>query len=169
MIRQLAQCPYCNHCEVALNDNPEIVFNPDGGPPGPCPHLVWVDGGYSQWELSTLPGRKTRIPRMVGLTEFEWLHPGLEGAEDADRLRAYLKDLVTSGAGWEFAPRQEHVVRSITRDQTVRGPDGRDHPSWEVEGAAVFARDAAAFVAEVPAAMARQAALWPEPPGFTRT
>ena len=29
MIRQLAQCPYCKHCELALDDNPQLVFNPD--------------------------------------------------------------------------------------------------------------------------------------------
>ena len=51
MIRNLARCPYCGDCEIALDDNPSLVFNP-GGRQEPCPHLAWVDGRYAQWELS---------------------------------------------------------------------------------------------------------------------
>jgi hypothetical protein len=164
MIRQLAQCPYCQGCEIVLTDSPEVALNPDGDGQ-PCPHLVWVDGRYSQWELSSLPGRKTRIPRLIGSTEFEWLYPGLAEGEENDRLRSFLKDLASSGANWDFAPTEGHVIQPISRDQTVRGPDGKDHPSWEVEGAAVFASEAPAFVASLPAYMAQRDASWQEPPG----
>src|SRR3954453_14173344 len=99
MIRQLAQCPYCQNCEVALTDNPEVILNPDAKPPRPCPHLIWVEGRYSQWELSPIPGRKTRIPRMIGSTEFEWQHPSLMAREDASDLRKFLKELVGANPG----------------------------------------------------------------------
>jgi hypothetical protein len=147
-----------------LTDNPEVAFNPDGDAQ-PCPHLVWVDGRYSQWVLSPLPGRKTRIPRMIGSTEFEWLHPDLASAEDVDRLRAFLKDLASSGPGWGFAPPATHATRPISLDQSTKGPDGKEHPNWEIEGAAVFAREAAVFVASLPGCVADRDASWREPPG----
>jgi hypothetical protein len=159
MIRQLTQCPYCQGCEVALTDSPEVVFNPGSPPSSPCPHLIWVEGRYSQWELSPLPDRKTRIPRMIGSTEFEWQHPSLAAREDVQELRAFLKDLVGAEPNWEFAPSEAHAVRPITRDGTIM-QDGKVYPQWEVEGAAVFAQDAAAFVERLPACMASRSAGW---------
>lgn len=164
MIRQLAQCPYCQGCEVALTDSPEVTFNP-GANPSPCPHLIWVDGRYSQWELSPLAGRKTKIPRMIGSTEFEWLHPSLAEREDLQELRTFLRDLGSSGLNWEFAPADAHSVRPISRDGTVT-QEGKVYPQWEVEGTAVFAREAATFLANLPAYVARRGAAWQEPSGF---
>jgi hypothetical protein len=166
MIRNLAQCPFCQRCEVALNDNLEVVFNPGAAPAEPCAHLVYVQGGYSQWELKPLPGRKTMLPRMTGSTEFEWQHQGLASEEEPERLPNFLKDLVNAGSQWEFAPQQPHVIRPISLDQSIRGPDGKEHPSWEVEGAAVFARDAGGFIDELPACQARQSSVWGESSGF---
>ena len=165
MIRQLAQCPYCQGCEVALTDSPELVFNP-GGTGGPCPHLVWLEGRYSQWELTILPGRKTRLPRLIGSTELGWAHPALGEGEEGERAWTFLRELAGAGTGWDFAPPIAHVVQPISLDQTVKGPDGKDHPSWEVEGAVIFAQDAPAFVAAIPACLERQGSVWPEPPSF---
>lgn len=167
MIRQLAQCPYCQGCEVALTDNLDIVFNPERSPSAPCAHLIWIEGRYSQWERSPLPGRKTKIARMIGSTEFEWQHPGLMSADDANAQLTYLKELVAAGAGWEFAPPAEHTVRPISLDQSTTDADGKVYPNWEIEGATVFARNAPAFMESVPACMVRRHATWTElPEGF---
>ena len=64
MIRNLAQCPYCGDCEIALDDHPSLVFNPAGSS-SPCGHLAWVEGRYSQWDLSP-----QGINRAIGSTEF---------------------------------------------------------------------------------------------------
>ncbi len=165
MIRPLAQCPYCQGCEVALTESFDVVLNPDAKPPRPCPHLMRVEGRYSQWGLDPLPGRKTKVARMVGSNEFAWQHPDLAARQDADLLQTYLKELVSSGAGWEFAPSVEHLVRTISLDRKVKEADGREYPNWEIEGTALFARDAAAFVASLPACLARQSAAWSDLPG----
>lgn len=52
MIRKLAQCPFCQSCEVALADSLDVTFNPDNPVQEACPHLVWVDGRYSEWETN---------------------------------------------------------------------------------------------------------------------
>lgn len=169
MIRPLAQCPYCRDGELALTDNLQLIFNPDKNGSPPCPHLVWVDGRYSQWELSPLPGRKTRMARMIGSTEFEWLHPSLAAREDLAALRGFLKELATQGQNWAFAPKQEHTVLTISRDQNVTDEDGRVYPSWEIEGTAVYARDAAAFASSLSTGLDQQNATWEEPSDFNFT
>jgi hypothetical protein len=165
MIRQLAQCPYCQGCEVALTDSFDVILNPDSSSQQACPHLIRVAGRYSQWGLSSMPGRKTKIARMVGSNEFDWQHPDLPLREDGESLQPYLKDLVESGAGWEFAPSEEHLVRTISLDQKITEADGREYPQWEIEGTALLARDAAAFLASLPACQTRQSAAWSDLPG----
>jgi hypothetical protein len=101
---------------------------------------------------------------MVGSTEFEWQHPALAARDDAEQLRAYLKELAGAGAGWEFAPAQAHSVRAIAADQTVTEA-GKQYPSWEIEGTALFAADAGAFLDSLPACLERQSAPWTDLPG----
>jgi hypothetical protein len=165
MIRQLVQCPYCQACEVALTDSLDVLFNPEADPSQPCPHLIWIEGRYSQWALSSLASRKTKIAHMVGSSEFEWQRPDLFTREDAEQLRHYLKDLTNAGSGWEFAPTLEHSVRPISLDQKVTDANGREYPSWEIEGTALFAIDAEAFLASLPAWLERQNAAWTDLPG----
>jgi hypothetical protein len=144
IIRQLAQCPYCQGCEVALTDSPDIVFNPDAKAHQPCPHLVLVEGRYSQYTRSSLPGRQTKIARMIGSTEFEWLHAGLAAGNEANQVRSALRELTTGGGSAESAL----TVIPISKDQTVT-EGGKSYPDWEIEGAAIFALDAAAFASDM--------------------
>ncbi len=160
MIRQLAQCPYCSKCEIALDDRPEVVFNPGGGPPGPCPHLVWLDGRYSQFEMSA-----HGTNRLIGSTEFRWDHPQFPLIDDRNPLTDYLRELVNRGASWEFAPAEPFAIRPISADEKVRDPKGREHPAWDVDGAAVFAQGAGAFVARLPDYQERQLASLRVDPG----
>jgi hypothetical protein len=166
MSRQLAQCPYCGNCDITLSDDLDVTFtSPEGPAGGPCLHLIWVEGRYSQWGLNTLPGRKTKIARMVGSNEFEWQHPGLAAAIDPEQQRAYLKELARAGSGWEFAPAEKHTVRLISVDETVTEPDGRTYPNWEVEGVALFTGDADAFLAGLASSLERWAASFTDLPG----
>src|SRR5262249_61978953 len=98
MIRDLARCPYCGGCEVALDDHPSVVLDP-GGRQGPCPHLAWVDGRYAQWEVSP-----QGINRVIGSTEFRWdpARPG--AAEGAEALPPHPRELAAQGPGWAFPP-----------------------------------------------------------------
>jgi hypothetical protein len=103
---------------------------------------------------------------MIGSTEFEWQHPLLANHEDAARLRIYLKDLVGAGVNWEFAPTAAHTICPISRDETITDTNGKVHPNWEVEGTAVFAREAATFIESLPVCVARQSATWEKPSSF---
>jgi hypothetical protein len=169
MIRQLAQCPYCHACEIALTDSLDVTINPEGAAGQPCPHLICVEGRYSEWGLSALIGRKTKLARIIGSNEFEWQHPNLAAGDDAQQMRLYLKELAGSGMGWEYAPAEQHVVRTISLDHKVKEPDGREYPSWEVEGVAVFAARPAEFLGSLPASLQRRNAEWTDlsgsPPG----
>ncbi len=129
MIRQLAQCPYCQSCEVALTDSFEVVLNPDADPPQPCPHLIWIEGRYSQWGVSPLAGRKTKIARMIGSNEFGWQQPALVARDDAEPLQTYLKEMVGAGGGWEFAPSEPHIVRAISASKKSPRPMARSTPA----------------------------------------
>lgn len=164
MIKQLAQCPYCEKCEIALSDNLQLVCNPEMSRL-PCVHLVWAEGRYSQWERRPIDGRKTKMPHMIGSTEFEWQHPLLAAHEDAAELRAFLKERVAAESDWEFMPPARHQLRSISRDQMVT-EDHCVYPDWEVEGVAVFAEDAEAFVGSLPDCIARLHQAWAEAPAF---
>jgi hypothetical protein len=160
MIRQLTQCPYCQGCEVALSESLDIVLNPDGAAPQACPHLIHIEGRYSQFALSPLPGRKTKIARMIGSNEFEWLHPEVSVREDATQIRTYLKEMAGAGGGWSFAPAEEHSLRFMSVDHKITDAGGKEYPEWEIEGSALFARDAQAFLQSLPACVQRQNATW---------
>lgn len=160
MIRQLAQCPYCQNCEIALTDSLDVVFNPDSEAGQPCPHLIWLEGRYSQFALSPLPGRKTKIARMIGSNEFEWLHPDPASSADAAPLRNYLKELASAGGGWSFAPAEEHALRFMSADHKITDANGKEYPEWEVEGTVLFAADAPALLRNLPSYVERQSTPW---------
>ena len=151
MIRQLGQCPYCQRCEIALDDHPEVTFNPETGNAAPCEHLVWVDGRYAQWE----PGPHG-VNRMIGSTEFRWDHPGWTAVDPEGILTDFVRELVRSGKSWPFAPAGPFEIKSISADEQVVGPGGKKYTRWEVDGAAIFAPDPAHFLGELPGCQARQ-------------
>ena len=153
MIRQLAQCPFCNGCEVALDDRPDLVFNPDGVTQIPCAHLAWVEGRYEQW------GKGPHgVFGVIGSTEFRWDPPEPAAAERTEQLLPYLRELVNAGADWPFAPAHPFVVRLLTAEEKVTDAKGRTNPVWEVDGWAVFASDPSVFWAALPACQERQLA-----------
>jgi len=153
MNRQLSQCPYCQSCEIALDDEPRIVFNPDAPNQGPCVHLVWVDGRYSQWERT-----RHGVNRVIGSTEFRWDHPGLGATDDNAPLTDYLRELADSGPGWAFAPAGPFEIKQISAEQKAAGPNGKEYTVSDVDGWAIFACDVGAFVAQVPQCLQRQLA-----------
>jgi hypothetical protein len=150
MIRNLAQCPYCNRCEIALDDNPALVFNPDTDPQQPCPHLAWVDGRYAQWERSSLG-----INRVIGSTEFPWNPPDLD-AGFVESLLPYLRELLNSGRNWAFAPAEGFVIRTLSAEEKATDKKGKSYVVWDVDGWALFAENPSAFWAALPACQERQ-------------
>jgi hypothetical protein len=146
MIRRLAQCPYCHDCEIALDDHPQLVFNPQSERQAPCPHLAWVDGRYSQWE-HTPHG----ADREIGSLEFRWdpAEPGAAGR--TERLLPYLRELLRQGPGWAFAPAEPFAVQTVNAEEKGADAQGRTYPVWDVDGWAVFAANPAAFWAALPA------------------
>jgi hypothetical protein len=153
MIRQLGQCPYCNRCEIALDDHPQLVFNPQTDSPTPCPHLAWVDGRYSQWE-ETPRGSN----RMIGSIEFRWDFPRPNAEEDAEQLLPYLHELVEGGPNWPFAPAEPYVIQRLNAEEKASDARGKSYTLWDVDGWAVFASNPAAFWAALPACQERQLA-----------
>lgn len=152
MIRQLAQCPYCNHCDIGLDDHPQLVFNPGSASPAPCPHLAWVDGRYSQWDHTALG-----INREIGSLEFRW-DPREPGAEErTNQLLPYLHELLGAGPGWPFAPSEPFVIKVLNADEKGTDAKGKSYPIWDVDGWAIFAKNPAAFWAALPACQQRQA------------
>src|SRR5438128_11266281 len=115
MIRQLAQCPYCQRCELALDDNPQLVFNPEGGPATPCPHLAWVDGRYEQRERT-----KYGTESVIGSTEFRWDSAGPDGEERTAPLMPYLHELLEAGPGWSFAPAVPFAVQRLSAEAKAK-------------------------------------------------
>src|SRR5262249_22679237 len=159
MIRQLSQCPYCQRCEIALDDHPELVFNPDTPGGAPCEHLVWVDGRFSEWEAAAHGAN-----RVIGSTEFRWDHPTCSAVDPQAQLTDYLKELVNSGKAWDFAPADPFEIQTITAEEKAVDARGKERTVWDVDGWAIFARDAPAFAARLPEYQARQlAALRVEP------
>jgi hypothetical protein len=145
MIRQLAQCPYCQRCELALDDNPQLVFNPEGGPPAPCPHLAWVDGRYEQRERTT-----HGTERVIGSTEFHWDSNGADAEEQIAALLPYLYELLEAGPGWPFAPSIPFTIQRLSAEGKANDSKGKPYTAWEVDGAAVFAQDPTAFWSALP-------------------
>jgi hypothetical protein len=160
MIRQLSQCPYCRACEIALDDSPELLFNPEASAHAPCAHLVWVEGRYEQWQ-ATPQG----LPQPIGSIEFHWEHPGLGSTEEASNLSDFMRELINHGKTWDFAPAEPFEISPIAADQKATGPRGKTYTAWEVDGQAVFAQDASAFVAALPACMDQQNSTWKSLPG----
>jgi hypothetical protein len=153
MNRQLSQCPYCQRCEIALDDEPRIVFNPDAANQVPCPHLVWVEGRYSQWERT-----KYGTNRVIGSTEFRWDHPELGATENNAPLTDYLRELARSGKDWAFAPSGAFEIRQILADEKKTDRKGKEYAVWDIDGWAIFAQDAGAFAGQVPECLAKQLA-----------
>ncbi len=152
MIRQLAQCPYCKHCKIALDDNPQLVFNPTEAAQVPCSHLAWVDGRYSQWDLSP-----QGINSMIGSTEFRW-DPPEPGAEDrTEQLLSYLHELMESGVKWAFAPSEKFAIEPMNAEEKYTDPKkGKVYTRWDVDGAAIFAENPGAFWDALTACQDRQ-------------
>lgn len=153
MIGPLAQCPYCQRCELALDDHPQLVFNPDSGPPAPCPHLVWIDGRYEQRE-------RTRFgtESVIGSTEFHWETPVSVADDRARALRPYLQELLETGAGWQFAPTVPFAIQRLSAEGKAQDAAGKPYTAWEVDGYAIFAHEPATFWAALPACHERHLA-----------
>jgi hypothetical protein len=152
MIRRLAQCPYCHHCEIALDDRPELVFNPESDRQTPCTHLAWVDGRYSQWE-HTAQG----TDREIGSIEFRWDPDEPGAAERTERLLPYLRELLEAGPRWPYAPAEPFVISTLNADEKATDARGRTYPLWDVDGWAIFAANPAAFWAALPGCQERLA------------
>jgi hypothetical protein len=151
MIRQLAQCPYCNDCEIALDDSPELTFNPGAARPTPCPHLAWVDGRYAQWEHTSLGSN-----RVIGSTEFRWDPDEPDAEERTNALLPYLRELLEAGPGWPFGPAEPFVAVPLRAEETATDRKGKTYTLWDVDGWAIFARRPEAFWAALPACQQRQ-------------
>jgi hypothetical protein len=150
MIRQLARCPFCGGCEIALDDHFGLVFNPDA-PASPCPHLAWIDGRFAEWELNAHGGNT-----LVGSTEFRWDPPEPGAAERTEELLAYLKELINNGSAWAFAPKLAFAVAALSAEEKTTDAKGHVHPRWEVDGAALFAASPMQFWAQLPDCQQRQ-------------
>ena len=150
MIRNLAQCPYCGNCEVALDDSPALSFNP-GGVPRPCTHLAWVDGRYSQWDRSPLG-----TDRVIGSVEFSWAPPAAGMAEGTEDLLPYLRELVIQKPDWGFSPPMPFAARTLSAEEKRPDELGKTHTLWDVDGWAIFASAPGAFWAALPACQQRQ-------------
>ena len=150
MIRNLAQCPFCSACEIALDDSPAVVCNPEGSRK-PCDHLAWVDGRYSQWDRSP-----QGVDHVIGSTEFRLDPPEPGAAERTDELLAYLRELVSQGPNWQFAPAVPFALRQLSAEDKSQDSKGKSHTLWDIDGWAIFARDPAAFWAALPDCRQRQ-------------
>jgi hypothetical protein len=150
MIRNLAQCPYCGGCEIALDEAPSVALDPDGAAQ-PCSHLAWVDGRYAQWDRSP-----QGVNRVIGSTEFRWDPPEPGAAERTDALLPYLKELVNQGPGWAFAPPVPFALQTLCAEEKATDRRGKSFTLWDVDGWAVFAQDPAAFWAALPDCQERQ-------------
>jgi hypothetical protein len=151
MIRNLAQCPYCKSCEIALDDRPAVVFNPDGSGQ-PCPHLAWVDCRYSQWELSP-----RGIPHVIGSTDLQWGGPP-SADQGTEALIPFLKELSLQGVGWEFAPGTPFALETLSAEEKTTDAKGKTYTARDVDGSAIFAQSPAAFWAAVPECQQKQLA-----------
>ncbi len=152
MIRHLAQCSYCQACEIALDDKQDLAFNPGTGPALPCAHLVRTNGRYVAWDTGP-----TGVPHVSWSMEFRWDHPNLAAADFEGHLRDYLTELANVGKDWEFAPAVPFEMVAMSADEKTEAR-GKQHLLWEVDGAAVFAADLPAFLAALPSCQERHLA-----------
>lgn len=159
MNRQLAQCPFCRGCDIALDDRPQLVFNPGTDRAAPCAHLLRVEARYAEFDRT-----QQGVARVLGSTDCRWDHPGLGPVDEDSHLLHYLRELVNNGAAWEFAPKTPCEIVKFSTDEKRRDPKGHEYPLWELDGEALFTRDAGAFLAELLACRERHlAALRVEP------
>ena len=152
MIRNLTRCPYCAGCEIALDDKPDLVFNPDG-PPGPCPHLAWVDVRFAEFETN-----EQGVNHVIGSTDLLWAPDDLMAREQAAEVHAFLRELLINGPGWPFAPTEAFTIRPLSAEDKKTDEKGHVHPLWEVDGSAIYAADSKRFWASLPACRERQLA-----------
>ena len=150
MIRKLAQCPFCNACEITLDDQPSLVFNPDG-PPKPCPHLAWVEVRFAEFVVN-----EHGANHMIGSKDMTWAPDFPMEEELAHEIHAFLNELVLNGSDWPFAPSAKFVLKPLSADEKTTDAKGHAHPVWEVDGCAIFAADSKAFWALLPACRERQ-------------
>ncbi len=148
MIRRLAACPFCKSCEVALDDHPQLVFEPGGAA---CPHVAWVDGRYSQWERTS-----HGTDRVMGSTEFRYAPPAAGDYDRQQELLPYLQELAQQGSAWPFAPPIALAVQPLSAEEKKPDAKGRSRTVWDVDGVAIFAQDASAFWSAVPDCRQRQ-------------
>jgi hypothetical protein len=150
MIRNLAQCPYCKNCEIALDDRPDLVFNPESSGV-PCMHLAWLDCRYSQWEPS-----EHGVPRVVGSSDFNWYPPETGDEGQIESLMPYLRELANQGTAWAFAPDVPFGLETLSAEEKATDARGHSYTASDVDGCAVFAQEPAAFWAAVPECQQRQ-------------
>jgi hypothetical protein len=150
MTRQLAQCPFCKKCNLALDDRPQLVFEPGGSP---CAHVAWVDGRYSQWERTP-----HGTDRVIGSTEFRYAPPAAGDYDQQQELLPYLQELAQQGPAWPFAPSVPLAIQPLSAEEKSTDAKGRSHTLWDIDGVTIFAQDAAAFWAAVPECRQRQLA-----------
>ena len=152
MIRNLARCPYCGGCELALDERPSLVFNPDK-PSAPCSHLAWVAMRFAEFAPN-----ERGVDHLFGSTEIDW-DPGYPMEEEPLReIQAFLRELQIKGAAWPFAPSQPFTIRQLSAEEKKTDAKGHAHPLWEVDGSAIYAADAKAFWDALPACRERQLA-----------
>ncbi len=152
MIRNLARCPYCGGCELALNDAPDLVFNPDGTP-DPCPHLAWVNVSFAKFATNTHGGN-----HVIGSADFTWAPDFPMDEETAEEIHAFIRELLLNGSKWVFAPTTGFTILPLSAEEKKTDDKGHVHPLWEVDGSAIYAADSKIFWDALPACRERQLA-----------
>ncbi len=152
MIRNLARCPYCGGCEIALDEKPDLVFNPDK-PAGPCPHLAWIELRFAEFTLN-----EHGANHMIGSNELTWAPDFPLEEKLADEVHAFLHEFLVNGPRWAFAPAQPCTIKPISAEEKKADAKGHEHPLWEVDGNAIYAADSKAFWDALPACRERQLA-----------
>jgi hypothetical protein len=152
MIRNLARCPYCHGGEIALDERPDLVFDPDGSS-APCSHLAWVDLRFAEFTANEHGG-----DHMIGSNEFTWAPDYPMEQELADDIHAYLRELLLNGASWAFAPGEAFAIQPMSAEEKKTDAKGHVHPLWEVDGSAIYAADCRVFWEALPGHRQRQLA-----------
>jgi hypothetical protein len=152
MIRNLARCPYCGGCEIALDDRPALVFNPNS-PSAPCPHLAWVDVRFAEFTVN-----ERGADHMIGSEDMTWAPDSSMDEELAKDVHAFVRELLINGPTWAFAPAETFAILPLSAEEKKTDAIGHVHPVWEVDGSAIYAADAQAFWAALPACRERQLA-----------
>ena len=152
MIRHLAQCPYCGGCEIALDERPDLVFNPDA-PSAPCPHLAWVDVRFAEYMVN-----ERGANHMIGSSDSTWAPDFPMQPDQAEEIHAFIRELLINGASWAFAPSEAFIIQQLSAEEKKPDEKGNMHPLWEVDGSAIYAANSRAFWDALPACRERQLA-----------